>query len=157
MALLWFLFVFTASSLFLVLNSFSNVPIPISICDVRFNDFFAISFGGNGLVLKTPRKTVPNQAHLIHFMAIWAYQRHQLWLGRMKQIWSFTICRVRSSLPRRRPGARALGAIRSAESSPRMDRLKISYQAKSSWGVQLKLLISKAGLELESKPHELME
>jgi len=90
-------------------------------------------------------------------MAIRAYQRHQLWLGRMKQIWLFIICRVYSSLPRRRPSICALGAIRFTESSPRIDHLKILYWAKPSLGGVTKTLNFKVGLERESKPHELIE
>ena len=41
----------------------------ISTLNVSCDDFFAISFGGNGLVLKAPRETFSNQ--LIRFMAIW--------------------------------------------------------------------------------------
>ncbi len=44
-------------SLRLLFHSFPNISISVSVRDGGCNDFFAISFGGNRLMLEAPRKT----------------------------------------------------------------------------------------------------
>lgn len=50
------------------LVSFSTLfwmfPSLVSVRDMRCDGFFAISFGGNGLVLETPSEAMPNEARL---------------------------------------------------------------------------------------------
>ena len=59
-----------ASSFNLILNFLLDIFISIFIYNIRYNNFFAISFSRNSLVLKILFEVILNKTYLLDFIAV---------------------------------------------------------------------------------------